>query len=59
MECIECLYFDSIAEHCVLHGNCAYEDTEELDYEPSQDDCDNCFFRINDHCEKIGGCRFS
>ena len=59
MECVECLYFDSIADRCVLNGDCVYEDEEEISYVPTMDDCDNCFFCVKGHCEKIGACRYN
>ena len=26
MECVECLYFDSISERCTLRDNCVYDE---------------------------------
>lgn len=31
MECTECIYFDLIADRCVLHDECAYDNDCDFD----------------------------
>lgn len=44
------MYFDSIAYRCALRGECAYEESEDIE------DCVNCTFSTKGRCEKIGSC---
>ena len=50
MECVECIYFDSIADRCALRGECAYEESEDIE------DCGNYTLSTQWRCEKIGSC---
>lgn len=48
MECVECIYFDSIADRCVLRGECAFEESEETE---DIEDCVNCTLSTKGRCE--------